>query len=714
MMQRILTSPEAEQSVGSDGGAEQIYAEQVRYLYHLSRPAYFGSLINAGIITLALSDIEPRARLMGWLGGVLTVTLMRYLLYRSFLKKAPDAKQIRPWARRFLIGVGAMGVLWGALGTLLYPAHSVPHQFLVIFLVAGMSGAAMIVLAPLREAILTFVTPALLPLIVMVFLQGTLLHYFMGVLILVFLGVMLGGAPIISGMISESLHIKYENSGLIRRLSEAHAQSERVNVQLSEHIAGQQHTAEQLRQASQKFKALINASPLAIVVRDAGGMIERWNPAAERIFGWSEAEVLGRSVAWYPSGEEEEKAAYNRSLISRGIAFSDVEAVRKRKDGTLITVSISGAPVYDQQENALGVLVMLADITERKRVAQRQELQAEITRVLAESSAIEEALVNVIQAICGKQGWSCGARWAIDKRDNTLRCEAAWGIDVPAVQAFVAVSRSSSNPMVENPGGSATGVVRQVWSCAAPVWVADVQEASDFRRIDAARHAGLHSAIGFPVMIGEDFYGAMEFYAPGVWPQDRELMNFSGQIGSQIGQFLARKQAESNLQFMATHDVLTALPNRKLFDDRLTQALSQANRYHRQLALLFIDLDGFKSVNDTYGHGVGDVLLKAVAGRLRSRLREGDVIGRIGGDEFVVMIEEHSEREELEGLARKIVEVVALPMVVQGQECQVTASVGISTYPQDGRESQTLLKNADLAMYRAKEQGKNRFQFYSI
>ena len=714
MMPGTLTSGEAEKSVGTDGAAEQIYAEQVRYLYRLSRPAYFGTLINAGIIALALWDIVSRELLMGWLGVVLAVTLARYLLYRAFLKAAPEASGIRAWARHFVIGTGSMGILWGVLGSLLYPAQSMPHQFLVIFLVAGMVAAAMIILAPLRIAFLAFVLPALLPPIVMVFVQATFLHYFMGVLMLVFLGVMLGIAPVISGMIRESLPMKYENSGLIRRLSGAHAQSELVNTQLNERIAAQQHTAEQLRQASQKFQALINASPLAIVVRDAGGLIERWNHAAERIFGWSEAEVLGRMVAWYPSGKEEEEGRHNHSIILRGAAFADVEAVRRRKDGALITVSISGAPVYDQQGNAIRVLVMLADITERKRVALRQELQTEITKVLAESRGIEEALFKVIQAICGKLGWTCGARWALDRRDNILHCEEAWGTDAPAVQEFVAVTRSMLNQKIMDQTGRVAGVVRRVWDCAAPVWVADVLQDPDFRRLSAARQAGLRSALGFPVMIGEEFYGVMEFFAPEVLPPDRELMEFAGQIGSQIGQFLARKQAEDNLHFVATHDALTALPNRTMFGDRFTQALAQAQRYRRRMALLFIDLDGFKVVNDIYGHGVGDVLLKEVAGRLRSRLREGDVIGRIGGDEFVVLVEELREPEELAGLARKIIEAVALPVVVQGQECQVTASIGISTYPEDGRDSQMLFKNADTAMYRAKEQGKNRFQFYSV
>ena len=142
--------------------------------------------------------------------------------------------------------------------------------------------------------------------------------------------------------------------------------------------------------------------------------------------------------------------------------------------------------------------------------------------------------------------------------------------------------------------------------------------------------------------------------------------------------------------------------------------LAQAQRYNRPLALLFIDLDGFKQVNDTLGHDAGDRLLREIAARLRGCLREGDITGRMGGDEFVVLIEQFSEVGQLEGIAQKIIETLSRPASIRGRECRVTASVGISTFPNDGRDSQALLQSADSAMYRAKERGKNRFEFYSL
>lgn len=174
-----------------------------------------------------------------------------------------------------------------------------------------------------------------------------------------------------------------------------------------------------------------------------------------------------------------------------------------------------------------------------------------------------------------------------------------------------------------------------------------------------------------------------------------------------------RKQAEERLQFSASHDVLTGLPNRVMFNERLSQTLAQAQRHPRRIAVLFIDLDGFKEVNDTFGHDVGDALLKEIATRLRSCLRKGDVVGRHGGDEFVVLIEEFDQPEQLAVVARKIIRATAHPVVERGRECRVTASVGIALYPQDGEDAETLLRSADSAMYEAKVQGKNRFLFHS-
>jgi diguanylate cyclase (GGDEF)-like protein len=167
------------------------------------------------------------------------------------------------------------------------------------------------------------------------------------------------------------------------------------------------------------------------------------------------------------------------------------------------------------------------------------------------------------------------------------------------------------------------------------------------------------------------------------------------------------------IEYLAYHDGLTSLPNRSLFSMLLSQSISQAHRYDRQLAVLFLDLDRFKQINDTLGHEAGDQLLQQVATRLQACLRDSDSVARLGGDEFVVLLPELSENKYAATAAQKILSTVAKPFNLRGQEFRITASVGISVFPQDGLDEQTLKKHADIAMYQAKQQGKNNFQFYS-
>jgi diguanylate cyclase (GGDEF)-like protein len=181
-------------------------------------------------------------------------------------------------------------------------------------------------------------------------------------------------------------------------------------------------------------------------------------------------------------------------------------------------------------------------------------------------------------------------------------------------------------------------------------------------------------------------------------------------VGKDISE---RKLDEERIQFLANHDALTSLPNRVMFSEVLNLAIQNARRYNRNFAVLFIDLDRFKNINDTLGHDAGDKLLKEMATRLSETVRSSDSVARLGGDEFVVLVQEVSEPKQVDAVARKILTALVQPMVMQGQECRVTASIGICMYPSEAQDEHALMKNADIAMYRAKEDGKNNYKFYS-
>jgi diguanylate cyclase (GGDEF)-like protein len=187
---------------------------------------------------------------------------------------------------------------------------------------------------------------------------------------------------------------------------------------------------------------------------------------------------------------------------------------------------------------------------------------------------------------------------------------------------------------------------------------------------------------------------------------------------SELRQRLRRTNDElssalSMIQKMATHDTLTALPNRALFNETLSHAIAQAARHERSLAIFFLDLDRFNNINDTLGHGVGDRVLQEAARRLIAAVRTSDLVARLGGDEFVLLVEDFRDSTDLADIATKILEGFEPTFTIDGQELALSASVGICTYPEDGGDAPLLLSNADVAMYRAKEQGRNRYCFYA-
>jgi diguanylate cyclase (GGDEF)-like protein len=174
-----------------------------------------------------------------------------------------------------------------------------------------------------------------------------------------------------------------------------------------------------------------------------------------------------------------------------------------------------------------------------------------------------------------------------------------------------------------------------------------------------------------------------------------------------------RRRAEVRAHYLATHDDLTDLPNRAMFSQMLNAAIKVAQRYDRKFSVMFVDLDRFKLINDTLGHAAGDILLKGVASQFRQCLRDSDVLARFGGDEFVILLHEVSDVAQVSAVARRLLSAAVTPIMIHGRECRVTASIGVAKFPDHGTDEQSLTKNADAAMYLAKEEGRSGFRFFS-
>ncbi len=226
--------------------------------------------------------------------------------------------------------------------------------------------------------------------------------------------------------------------------------------------------------------------------------------------------------------------------------------------------------------------------------------------------------------------------------------------------------------------------------------------------------AGLHSASAWPIPgTRGQILGAFALFGGRHEDPNRLSAHLLGISTDLAGIAIESRRAADRIQHLAHHDDLTGLPNRLLFNHHLTRALVRAQRGGQPVGVLFLDLDRFKVINDTLGHGAGDMVLRQAAEHLRLCLREPDTLARVGGDEFTMLVEQFHDPQDLTVIAQRLLAAAAATLTVNGQECQLSGSIGIAIYPKDGTDGASLLKNADIAMYRAKATGRNNFQFYA-
>ena len=491
-----------------------------------------------------------------------------------------------------------------------------------------------------------------------------------------------------------------------------------LRAELRKSIA-QQHCALRMVKASEANLAEAQRiARLGSWTFDPASGATEWSVATYRIFGVDPERPPLSGEVFLRLIHAEDQHHYNQ-LISTTLrdgrrCESQFRIVSNRSD--ICWVHAVAEAVVDDRGQPVLVRGTFTDINERKRLEHRQALEHNVTRVIAESETIDAALPKVIRMVCETFGWDCGVYWRWDRRDRLLRCSDTWSSNAREVQRFVELSKQQC--FAPTP----VGLIRRAWSTGEPVWIADVTREPGFLRAPIAAKAGLHGAFAIPVRMGNELCGVLEFYIRNICQPDAALLRATQSIALQIGQFIVRTAAQTQIRQLAHFDFLTGLPNRILFNQLLDHALTKAQRHSRQLAILFIDLDCFKQINDRFGHDAGDHLLTTFTLRLRESLRRSDPVGRhigsdtaarLGGDEFVVLIDEFAERCELEAVAQRILAAAAQPFPLAGPHAEVSASIGISIYPTDGADIESLTKSADSAMYRAKQAGKNTYRFFS-
>lgn len=423
-------------------------------------------------------------------------------------------------------------------------------------------------------------------------------------------------------------------------------------------------SAEQaLRESEQRYRRLVEVSPDAVLIsRD--GKLEFVNPAAVRLLGAESAdELLGTPYLSHIHPQYHPVVRQRVLHLLNGQSVPAIELTVQRRDGAHVAVDAVGALI--QERGAPAIQVVLRDITERKRAE-------DVVR------ASERRFRDVVNA-AGEYVWETDAAWRY-----TYLSER-----VSALLGYGEAQMLGRTPSEFMPQGEPERVNQWFTTHVAP--------GQPFRGLE---HMSLTKS------------GALVWQQVSGMPITDADGNFTGYRGTGLD-ITERKRAEERIEQLATLDPLTGLPNRLLLADRINHRLAASRRSGELLALLFIDLDRFKTINDSLGHHVGDSLLKEVASRLTGCIRRSDTLSRLGGDEFVVVLEALHRPQDLASVAQKILTALAQPYCVEGHSLSTSCSIGVSIYPEDGLDLQTLMKNADIAMYHAKEKGRNNYQFFS-
>lgn len=415
---------------------------------------------------------------------------------------------------------------------------------------------------------------------------------------------------------------------------------------------------------AQKLHLTLYNLPIGCIVHDYDFKITYWNPAAETIFGYSIDEAIGKLP--------EDLIVPDRSKSVLSEIFCQMVDNDKKvnttgenitKDKRTIICSWINIPLHKADGTFAGLIALCQDITERIRVEEALHLSEENYKQI-----VDTALEGI---------------WLIDAEGRTTLVNQRMSdlLGYPAVDLI---------------------------GCTFFDYV-DPDQQADARRKIRQSQRGRNEKFELRLQRKDNSY---------VWvlvsscPFNDKNGKYAGAL-SMITDITDRKRNEQMIWWQAYHDSLTGLPNRALFEDRLGQLLVMAKRQITHVAVMFLDIDRFKHINDTLSHAVGDKLLKVVSERLLNCLRSEDTIARLGGDEFTILLPGISSPEDAARVARKMLEVLTHGITIGSHELYITASIGISLFPIDGQDTQALLKNADTAMYRSKEQGGNSYHLYT-
>ncbi len=473
-------------------------------------------------------------------------------------------------------------------------------------------------------------------------------------------------------------------------------------IWIIEDISERKSEQARLDELLQRQQAILeNASVGILFTRN--GLIVHCNPRMEAIYGWTPGTLVGEYARAFFADDEDYQAfgAAVGPALSRGELVDIAWRHARRNDGAVIW-SRHLAKALPNQDGSQGAIWISEDITAQKAAQQalaeaRVELERRVEERTQELAQINRQLQHEIAERVAAEN-HLRAEEARFRDLSEMSSDWFWEMDTEL--RFTEISGGHLAPPPDKEG---SGLGKHRWEL--PILGVTAEQWAEHRRVLDARLPFKDFIYQLKSQAGELRWCVVNgkpVFEEGVFRGYRGT-------GSDITE---RKQAEQKVEFLAYHDPLTGLPNRLLLEDRLQQAITQAERSRNGLALVFLDLDNFKKINDSLGHATGDALLKEVAARLKHCVRDSDTISRQGGDEFVLILRELHGAETCLPVLGKIMEALQEPFCWEGNELTTSASIGVALYPQDGKDFDILRKKADMAMYRAKEAGRNIYRFF--
>jgi diguanylate cyclase (GGDEF)-like protein/PAS domain S-box-containing protein len=446
---------------------------------------------------------------------------------------------------------------------------------------------------------------------------------------------------------------------------------------------------QQFMRSEQQFRSLFENHPDALTLHDLEGRFLRVNAACERLTGYSVEELIGQTPALMaPPGQYNPEGI--RAVVERG-ETAEFEVPIITKGGSVREIDGRRVPVHVDGK-VRGYCVMFRDVTEERRAARHSARQA--------------ARIAELYRIASSAGVSPVEKVATALEAGLTELGADWAFVARTGEGAVTITNSAAADHAEIPPEA-------VLNAGAERLLQALEEDDVFVSNDPSAHPP--SFAGAVLAVEGRRYGAVAFARTrdpmDISPIDRDYVRaLAGLIGSAIQQ----GERDKRLDTLAFGDALTGLPNRTLLQDRLEQTLLSARRHRRSFAAHYVDIDHFKTINDTYGHQVGDAVLVAVSAWLRSALRDSDTIGRMGGDEFVVLQPEIDSQRQAEELAAKLCTIRGQSFRIGTREITVTVSVGCAVFPIDGENPVDMLKAADAALYDVKHRGRDGYAVGSV